>query len=43
MSKNEILTFRYGQFRDLMSCFAVYNGSAKIKKDKNFMEMINLT
>ncbi len=43
MSKTEILTFKYGQFRDLMSCFAVYNGSANIKNDKNFMEMINLT
>lgn len=42
MSKNEILTFKYGQFRDLMSCFAVYNGSAKIKNDKNFMELVNL-
>lgn len=29
MEKREILTTRYGEMLDLISCFAIYNGNAE--------------
>lgn len=32
MSRQEILVTRYGEMLDMISCLAIYNGSAKPKK-----------
>ena len=44
MTRNEIIVTRYGEFRDLISCYSVHNGSAKIvsKKKWTFDEAIEL-
>lgn len=44
MNRREIINTRYGEFRDLISCYAVHNGSAKIvvKKKWTFDEVIEL-
>ncbi len=34
MTRQEILNTRYGEFMDLLSCLAVYNGAAKEKPKK---------
>jgi hypothetical protein len=34
---------RYGEFMDLLSCWAVHNGTAKVKeKKKTFFEVLEL-
>lgn len=44
MDRREIIVTRYGEFRDLISCYSVHNGSAKIIKKKHwtFDEAIEL-
>ena len=44
MTRQEIMVTKYGEFRDLISCFAVHEGSAKIvqKKKWTFDEIIEL-
>lgn len=43
MTRQEIMITRYGEFRDLISCFAVHEGSAQIVKKKlTFDEIIQL-
>lgn len=32
MTRREILTCRYGEMLDMISCLAVYNGSAALKR-----------
>lgn len=34
MTRQEVLNTRYGEFVDLLSCLAVYNGAAKEKPKK---------
>lgn len=34
MSKQEIVSTRYGEMMDMISCLSVYEGSAKLKKKK---------
>ena len=45
MTRRETMITRYGEFRDLVSCYAVHNGAAKIKtkqKKMTFEEVIKL-
>lgn len=44
MTRQEILVTRYGEFRDLISCYAVHEGNARIvaKKTWTFDEVIKL-
>ena len=45
MTRRETMITRYGEFRDLVSCYAVHNGAAKIKEVKKkltFEEVIEL-
>ena len=43
MSRREILTTRYGEFLDILSCQAVASGSAKIKHHiRDYMEAIKV-
>jgi hypothetical protein len=45
MTRQEIMVTQYGEFRDLISCFAVHEGSAQIvekKKVWTFEEAIKL-
>ena len=34
MTRQEVLYTRYGEFRDLLSCLAIHNGTAKEKPKK---------
>ena len=34
MTRQEIMITRYGEFRDLISCFAVHEGSARLVEKK---------
>jgi hypothetical protein len=43
MRRQDVLNCRYGEFRDLMSCLAIYNGTAEqvsTKKPRTFEEII---
>ena len=43
MGRQDVLNCRYGEFRDLMSCLAIYNGSAEQvnkKTPRTFEEVI---
>lgn len=43
MGRQDVLNCRYGEFRDLMSCLAIYNGSAEqvsTKTPRTFEEVI---
>lgn len=44
MTRQEIMVTKYGEFRDLISCFAVHEGSAKLvqRKKWTFDEIIEL-
>lgn len=42
LTTKEILNYKYGQYRDLLSCHAVYNGSAVVKKERTFMDVLDL-
>ena len=36
MTRQEIMITRYGEFRDLISCYAVHEGSAKLVEQKKW-------
>lgn len=36
MSKQEIMVTKYGEMADMISCFAIYNGSKPKKKPKKW-------
>jgi len=43
MSRHEILTTRYGEFLDILSCQAVANGAATIRHHvTNYMDAIRM-
>ena len=43
MSREETMNTRYGEYMDLLSCWAVYNGNAKVKQKKlSFFEIMEL-
>jgi hypothetical protein len=43
MSREETMNTRSGEFKDLMNCWAVYNGTAKVKQKKlSFFEIMEL-
>lgn len=37
MTEQEVLNTRYGEMLDMISCFAIYKGSARLKKQKKKM------
>lgn len=43
MSREEVLSTRWGEMLDLISCHAIYNGAKpkKKKKHKSFEELFN--
>lgn len=42
MTRQEVLNTRYGEFKDLLSCLAVYNGAVKEKKKISFDDALLL-
>ncbi len=43
MSREETMNTRWGEFLDLLSCWAIYNGNAEIKEKKlSFFEVLEL-
>ena len=42
MTRQETLATRYGEMMDLISCLAVYNGTAKEKTHRSFDEALEL-
>ena len=41
--REEVLVTRYGEMLDMVTCFSIYKGSAKPKKDKmTFAEAMEL-
>jgi len=43
MNRREVVYTRFGEFMDLMSCYAIYNGDAKEKKKSlSFDEILAL-
>lgn len=37
MSREEVINTVYGEMLDMISCFAIYKGSARVKKSKKKM------
>ena len=42
MTRQETLATHYGEMMDLISCLAVYNGTAKEKTHRSFDEALEL-
>lgn len=42
MSKQEILTTRYGEMSDMISCYAIFNGAEPKRKKLTFDEAMAL-
>lgn len=42
MTRQETLQTTYGEFCDLISCLAIYNGTAKEKTHRSFDEALEL-
>ena len=43
MTRAEIMNTRWGEFLDLLACWAVFNGNAEIKEKKlSFFEVMEL-
>ena len=42
MTRQETLNTRYGEFMELISCYAIYNGAAKEKKKISFDDALLL-
>lgn len=42
MSKQEILTTRYGEMSDMISCYAIFNGAEPKRKKLTFDEVMAL-
>lgn len=42
MQKEQVLSTRFGEFQDLLSCYSVMNGNAKVKKKLSYIEAMRL-
>ena len=42
MSRQEIMSTRYGEMGDMISCFAIFNGAEPKKKKMSFDEALKL-
>jgi len=40
MTREQVLTYPYGEFIDLISCLSVYNGGAEEKNKLSFDEVL---
>lgn len=42
MTRDQVMNYPYGEFIDLISCLAVFNGTAEEKDRLTFRELISL-
>lgn len=42
MKREEVLQTRFGEMQDLLSCYSVMNGNAKIKRKLSYIEAMRL-
>lgn len=42
MTREQVLTYPYGEFVDLISCLSVYTGTAEEKQKLNFDDVLRL-
>lgn len=42
MKREEVMKTRYGEFNDLLSCYSVMNGTAKVKRKISYIEAMRM-